>query len=362
MIVTYITNANDECNTRDSRPPKQGLSACGLIGHQLFFHQVVFCAALPDNTRMQVSSKVITGFKNVLLVDYLAARFPYFSAKKWAALVTNGRLTHNGQTATLATRVRQGDTIIYHMPDPEPPADWVVPIVYEDKWLLGVNKPAGLRVHSQGKFIAENLIYYLRYQHQPPFPDVNLVNRLDIHTSGVVVLAKDKQVLRQLSADFAAGQVTKTYLAVVHGQPAPPSGVIELPLARVPGTKTARQQVVGAGEGKTAVTHYQLLETLGADYALLQLHPQTGRTHQLRVHLAAIGHPIVGDGLYQLNDEDYLHWLRNGRSPQQMPLIQRQALHCAATQFTHPVSGHPCQLEASLADDMTQLIDKLSGN
>ncbi len=308
---------------------------------------------------MQVSSKVTTGFKNALIVDYLAARFSYFSVEEWGELVANGRLTHNGQTATLATRVRQGDTVSYHMPDPAPPADLVVPIVYEDEWLLGVSKPAGLRMHSQGKFITENLIYYLRYQHKPPFPKVDLVNRLDIHTSGVVVLAKDKQVLRQLSDDFAAGRVEKTYLAVVHGQPDSTSGMIELPLARVPDTKTARQQVVAAGEGKTAVTRYKLLETFGTDYALLQLQPKTGRTHQLRLHLAAVGHPIVGDGLYQMNDEDYLQWVRNGRSPDNMPLLQRQALHCAATQFTHPVTGEPCKLEAPLPDDMTQLIEKL---
>ncbi|MBE2225158.1 MAG: RluA family pseudouridine synthase, partial [Anaerolineae bacterium] len=264
---------------------------------------------------MEVSSKVTPGFQNALLVDYLSTRFTYFSPEKWRELVKNGRLTHNGIPCTTTTRVRQGDTIIYHMPDPEPPEGLHVPVVYEDDWLLGVSKPAGLRMHSQGKFVTENLIYYLRYQHEPLYPDVDLVNRLDTYTSGVVVLAKDKSVLRQLSADFGAGQVIKKYLAVVHGQPVPASGVIDLPLGKVPDTKTARQQVVAGGEGKTAVTHYHLHKTLGTDYALLELQPKTGRTHQLRVHLAAIGHPIVGDALYQMTDAAYLDWVQNGRSP-----------------------------------------------
>ena len=308
---------------------------------------------------MEVSSKVTSGFKNALLVDYLSTRFTYFSAKEWRDLVRNGRLTHNGRSCTTATRVRQGDIVTYHMPDPEPPEDLHVSIVHQDEWLLGVSKPAGLRMHSQGKFVTENLIYYLRYQHEPPFPEANLVNRLDTYTSGVVVLATDKDVLRQLSGNFATGQVEKTYLAVVRGQPKPADGVIDLPLGKVPGTKTARQQVMAAGEGKTAVTHYQLLEPLGTEYALLQLQPKTGRTHQLRAHLAAIGHPIVGDALYQMNDEAYLDWVQNGRSPSQMPLLQRQALHCAATQFTHPLTGELCTLEAPLPNDMVELIETL---
>ncbi|MFO7681304.1 MAG: RluA family pseudouridine synthase [Chloroflexota bacterium] len=312
--------------------------------------------ALADNTGMDVSSKVPAGFKNALLVDYLAARFSYFPAQTWAGLVENGRLSHNNRPCTLETRVRQGDLVTYHMPDPAPPENMDAPILYEDDWLLGVAKPAGLRMHSQGKFVTENLIYYLRYQHEPPYLEADLVNRLDTYTSGVVVLAKDKETLRQLSASFAAGQVEKTYLAVVDGQPEPAGGVIDLPLGGVAGTKTARQQVLRDGGGKTAVTHYHTLETLGPSHALLQLRPQTGRTHQLRVHLAAIGHPIVGDALYQMSDEDYLHWVQNGRSSSQMPLLQRQALHCAATQFIHPVTGKQCALEAPLPADMVDLI------
>ena len=299
------------------------------------------------------------GFKNALLVDYLSTRFTYFSAEQWEVLVENGRLTHNNQPATLETRVRQGDTVAYDMPDPDPPEDLDVSIVYEDEWLLGVNKPPNFRVHSKGRFVTENLIYYLRYQHVPAFPEADLVNRLDANTSGVVVLARDKETLRQMSDYFRTGQVAKTYLAVVVGQPEPANGVIDLPLGKVPGSKTARQQVMAEGEGKTAVTHYQTLETLGTNHALVQLQPKTGRTHQLRVHMAAIGHPLVGDALYQMNDEDFMAWLENGRSPSQLPHLQRQALHSSATQFLHPITGEICRMEAPLPEDMVQLIEIL---
>jgi len=308
---------------------------------------------------MEISSKVPTGFKNALIVDYLSARFTYFSAEKWAELVKNGRLSHNNQSCTLETRLRQGDTVTYNMPDPDPPEDLDVGIVYEDEWLLGVNKPPNFRVHSKGRFVTENLIYYLRYQHDPAFPEADLVNRLDANTSGVVVLARDKETLRQMSDYFRTGQVEKTYWAVVVGQPTPAKGVIELPLGKVPGSKTARQQVMDEGEGKTAVTHYQTIETLGADHALVQLQPKTGRTHQLRVHMAAIGHPLVGDALYQMDDAKFLHWVENGRSISQIPHLQRQALHSATTQFTHPVTGKTCIFSAPLPDDMVRLIEEL---
>lgn len=309
---------------------------------------------------MKRSSKVPAGFKDVLLVDYLAARFTYLPAATWRDWVTNGRLTRNGQRCGVTTRVQPGDMVTCNMPDFDPPSvNLDVGIIYEDDWLLAVNKPPGLRVHSQGKFVTANLIYYLRHQHEPPYPAAQLVNRLDADTSGVVVLAQDKAAARALGTLFSQHEVEKRYIALVQGQPQPASGIIDYPLRKVPGTKVARHEVAKEGAGKTAVTHYQTLETFGSAYALLQLQPVSGRTHQLRVHLAASGHPLVGDGLYQLDDAGFLDWVRNGRSSATIPLLQRQALHCAVTQFPHPVTGANCRLEAPLPSDMAQLIERL---
>ncbi|MCZ7673372.1 MAG: pseudouridine synthase [Chloroflexi bacterium] len=137
-------------------------------------------------------------------------------------------------------------------------------------------------------------------------------------------------------------------MAIVKGQPEPANGVIELPLEKVPAQKRRGSRWRKMVGGKRPLPRYQTLQSLGPDHALLQLQPQTGRTHQLRVHLAASGHPLVGDALYQMPDEAYLFWVQNGRSPSALPLLQRQALHCAATQFSHPITGEPCRLEAPL--------------
>lgn len=229
-------------------------------------------------------------------------------------------------------------------------------IIYEDKWLFAVNKPAGLRVHSSGKFVHANLIYHLRHLHQPPYPEANLVNRLDADTSGLVLLARDKVVLGQLMRQFAERQVVKEYLAVVTGRPCPANGIINLPIGPVKDARVPRFGI-NSLEGKPAVTHYRTIRHLSGHFTLLELKPETGRTHQLRVHLAAIGHPIAGDALYTMNDNNYLDWRLN---PGTLTSLQGQALHSHQLQFFHPVEQTVCTLTAPLAPDIVQFIKDVS--
>ena len=305
---------------------------------------------------MRVSSKVTAPFKQTAVSDYLAARFTYRTLAEWQALVAEGRVFCNDALCLPTTLVRQGDVVACELPDFTPPGvNFAYRILYEDAWLLGVDKPAGLRVHSQGKFVTANLIYQLRYVHQPPYPEAHLVNRLDAQTSGVVVLARETAVLRAMSQLFATGEVEKVYLAVVDGAPRPPAGVIDQPIGQTTGPLGVKRFGVMDG-GKTAVTHYQVRHTFG-DAALVELRPQTGRTHQLRVHLAAIGHPIIGDALYRMDDAAYLDWVERGVHAGQMARLARQALHCAATRFTHPVTGLPTTFTAPLPADIAALLD-----
>ncbi len=307
---------------------------------------------------MLVSSNVPVGFAPVTVAEYLAARFTYLPLREWEGLVTDGRITHNHSPATLTTHVSPGDVVACDLPDFAPPAvNLNYTIIYQDDWLLGVNKPPGLRVHSQGRFVTANLIYHLRHQRQPPYPEAHLVNRLDADTSGVVVLARDKATLAALARQFELGEVTKTYLAVVTGVPSTQAGVIDLPIGKVAG-EVMRHGVVDGG--KTAVTHYHVQQTFGDAYALLTLRPEHGRTHQLRVHCAALGHPIVGDALYSMDDAAYLAWRREGRHAGQMSLMARQALHCAQTEFLHPASGTAVRLKAPLPADMETLLANLN--
>ena len=153
-------------------------------------------------------------------------------------------------------------------------------IVYEDEWLLGINKPGNLRVHSRGMFSRANLIYHLRRVHVPPYPEASLINRLDADTSGVVLVARHKEALRLMAEQFRNQTVAKEYLAVVLGIPSEHEATISLPLGPVPGGKLKhRQGVREEGGGKTAVTRYRLQTSLGPGYALLRLQPETGNNN-----------------------------------------------------------------------------------
>ncbi len=305
---------------------------------------------------MQVSSKVPAPFNGVSVLEYLSTRFTYLSQDAWRQLLQEGQIFCNGAPCEATRQVAKNDVIGCELPDfqaPEVNLDYQ--IIYEDEWLLGISKPAGLRVHSSGKFVTANLIYHLRHLHQPAYPEANLVNRLDADTSGLVLLARDKEVHSQLAQQFVDGRVEKRYLAVVTGCPTPANGTIDLPIGPVQDAQVPRFGV-DVATGKPAVTHYKTIRKLGKNFSLLELRPETGRTHQLRVHLAAMGHPIAGDGLYTMNDADYLHWRQN---PPPQTTWQRQALHSHQLTFLHPVLQTSCTLTAPLAADIEWFIQML---
>jgi RluA family pseudouridine synthase len=306
---------------------------------------------------MNVSSKVPASFKGMSILEYLGTRFTYLSEKGWFVLVQEGRVFCNDVKCNVRMIVSQDDIIRCNMPDFKPPdVNFDYSIVYEDEWLLGVNKPAGLRVHSSGKFVNANLIYHLRHVRQPAYPDANLVNRLDTDTSGLVMLARDKTVLRHLERQFTEGTVDKCYLAVVTGRPTPAKGIISLPIGPIRETKVPRFGI-DHKQGKAAITHYTTIRELGNNFTLLELKPKSGRTHQLRVHMAAMGHPIAGDALYTMNDDEYLNWRR---TPRKQAILQRQALHSYNLRFLHPIFRTTYTLKAAIANDMENFIKGLT--
>jgi 23S rRNA pseudouridine1911/1915/1917 synthase len=322
---------------------------------------------------MIVSSKVTAVYHQKPLLDYLAGRFTYQTRDSWQARIEAGNVSCNGRSATPHQIVRQGDLIACDLPEPPLPStiDLNYQIVYEDAWLLAVNKPGNLRSHGNGPFIQANLVYQLRHNHTPPYPEATLINRLDKDSSGIVLLARDGDTLRDVQAQFAARTVEKTYLAVVHGVPDPARQEIDLPIGRLPSAEGVYRFGI-LPEGKPAQTVVELIRPLrqaqhsGAaqgglfppDYALVRLTPKTGRTHQLRVHLAALGHPIVGDRLYTLNDADFLAgFAEDGRSDD-APMA-RQALHCAETTIWHPQLKRPLSLTAPLAADIRAFLQTL---
>lgn len=303
---------------------------------------------------MIYSSKVPETCDEMEISSYLANRFTYLTQEMWSELVEDGRISCNGIRCQTTTIIRAGDNICCQLPEFEQPAvNFDYEIIYEDEWLLAVNKPPGLRVHSSGKFVNANLIYHLRHARQIPYPEINLINRLDADTSGIVLLAKKKEILPQMMRNFAENSVEKIYLAIVSGVPSPADGIVNLPIGRVADARVPRFTIDREG-GKRAVTHYRTISPLGTRFSLLELRPETGRTHQLRVHLSSIGHPIVGDALYTMNDPDYLDW-RINKTHSPFPL-KRQALHSHHLIFTHPVDQTPCRLTAPLPPDLTEFM------
>ncbi|MCB8979299.1 MAG: RluA family pseudouridine synthase [Ardenticatenaceae bacterium] len=306
---------------------------------------------------MIVSSKVTAVFHQKSLLDYLAGRFTYQPRDTWQARIEAGEVTCNGRSATPHQTVRQGDLIACELPEPPlPDINLDYQVVYADDWLLAVNKPGNLRSHGSGRFVQANLVYQLRHNHAPPYPEATLINRLDRDTSGVVLLARDTDTLREVQAQFATRTVEKTYLAVVDGIPAAAVQTIDRPIGRVPSAEGVYRFGV-VDDGKPAQTVVEVIRPFPPHHALVRLIPKTGRTHQLRVHLAAIGHPIAGDRLYTLSDADFLAWCED--KSRDGGLLARQALHCAATTIWHPQQKRPLILTAPLASDIRTFLQTL---
>jgi 23S rRNA pseudouridine1911/1915/1917 synthase len=300
---------------------------------------------------MKVQSPVPSPYHRAQLIDYLAGRFTYRSAEMWRGFIADGSVRVNGEMVSAETIVRQGDIVACDIADgKQPDANFDYAIVYEDQWLLGINKPRNLRVHARGRFVQANLIYHLRFEHDPPYPTATLINRLDAHTSGVLLLAKDTQTLRAVQAQFRESNVRKEYLAIVEGVPDSAGGTIALPIGKIADSKPTRFWVSDIVKPRDAVTRYRVEQHLADNRALVRLWPQTGRTHQLRVHMAAIGHPIVGDWLYE----------NAPQPPDPDRTYLQHLLHCALTEFLHPWTQNRCIITASVPQDMLVLQDEVT--
>lgn len=308
---------------------------------------------------MIISSKVPANFHGFTLLEYLSQRFSYLTKDEWQQRITEQKITCNKHPVECSTLINKGDLITYDMPSfKEPPANFNYSIIYEDQWLLGINKPPNLLVHHSGKSFTSNLIYQLRYKHHPQYPNVDIINRLDRETSGVVLVARNKTTLREMNKMLAQGNITKEYTALVHGIPKSPKGTITLPIGKEQATKISFRHCVYGTKAKSATTHYQIIQIINQELTLLHLRPITGRTHQIRVHCKAIGHSIVGDKLYNMNDDEFIHWQKTGIINQEKVIFSRQALHCHGCTFLHPHLKQIISIQAPLAHDIASFISE----
>jgi 23S rRNA pseudouridine1911/1915/1917 synthase len=276
-------------------------------------------------------------------------------------LIDDGRVLLNGRSAKPASAVDAGDRIEVDEPPPRPlditPEDIPLRILFEDPELLVVDKPPGLVIHPAAGNRSGTLVNAL-LQHCDDLSGIGgaerpgIVHRLDKDTSGLLVVAKSERAHLRLSLAFRRREVDKHYLAVCFGLPADTEGVVEGPIGRHP---TERKKMAVVATGRQARTLYRVVEPL-AGTALVDCRPVTGRTHQIRVHMAHVGHALVGDPLYSGRQWRNLGEVRHQHACRDFP---RQALHAWRLAFVHPITGERVQFEAEPPADFRDLVGAL---
>lgn len=279
---------------------------------------------------------------------FVAAKHPALSRTQAQRLIDGGHVIVNGRPARSGLKLTIGDRVRVTIPSPPPsplePEALPLKIIYEDADLLVIDKPPGLTVHPApghptGTLINAILAHYPRLAEISDSLRPGIVHRLDKDTSGLMLVAKNTAAQLNLVEQFRARTVKKTYLALVRGKLKPETGIIEAAIGR---SSADRKRMAVVKEGHEARTRYQVIKYLDG-YTLLEVMPETGRTHQIRVHLAAIGYPIVGDAVYGVKS----------------PYLSRQFLHAHKLSFKLPSSGNQVEFKSELPEDLVRALREI---
>jgi 23S rRNA pseudouridine1911/1915/1917 synthase len=302
------------------------------------------------------------------LDSFLSAQIPELSRSRIQKAIRSGDVSVDGSIALKsAGKVREGERIELSFSPPRPleivPEAIPLDIVYEDDHLLVVNKAPGMVVHPAPGHGTGTLVHALA-AHCANLSGIGgvlrpgIVHRLDAGTSGLLVVAKDDETHIALSRALMAREVTRVYCAIVWGQMPQPTGVIDMPIGRSPADRK-KMAVVSEG-GKEARTTYYVVDTFGA-FQYIRLRLGTGRTHQIRVHLSRVGHPVLGDPVYGGRRERRggLRGKAAATADKILAMIDRQALHAAELSFVHPATGERVTFTAPVPDDFRAVLDFL---
>jgi 23S rRNA pseudouridine1911/1915/1917 synthase len=291
----------------------------------------------------------------------LADAAPTISRERLKTLIRSGAVETSGKPLRdPATKVRGDESFRVEVPEPAPaqnePQDIPLTVVFEDEHLLVVDKPAGLVVHPAAGNLDGTLVNALLHHCGGSLSGIGgvarpgIVHRIDKDTSGLLVVAKTDVAHEGLAKQFAAHSIDRRYLAIVTGVPKTSEGTVDAPLARS-STNRKKIAIVEGSRGKRAVTHWKRLQVL-KDAALVECRLETGRTHQVRVHMASLGHPLVGDPVYGRSGKTHGKVLKELQ-------FHRQALHATELGFIHPVTKHRLSFASPMPPDMQELFNAL---
>nr|WP_295374810.1 RluA family pseudouridine synthase [uncultured Sphingosinicella sp.] len=309
-----------------------------------------------------ISATIAVEAAGLRLDRALAAALPAISRERLKTLISSGEVVDEAGSAVRdpSAKARPGEYRV-HLQPPKPldnaAQDIALDVVFEDEHLIVIDKPAGLVVHPAAGNHDGTLVNALLHHCAGRLSGIGgvarpgIVHRIDKDTSGLMVAAKTDAAHEGLSAQFARHSIDRRYQAIVTGIPNPPSGTVDAPLGRS-STNRQKMAIVAEGRGKRAVTHFRLLAPLRAS-ALIECRLETGRTHQVRVHMTSLGHPLLGDPVYgrgKITHRELLNQLD----------FKRQALHAASLGFKHPVTNAELSFESALPSDMQELFRALT--
>ena len=304
--------------------------------------------------------------ENLRLDLFLASRFSETSRSAIQRAISGGDITVNGKTVKPSHRLRTGEEITGEIPAAPVidavPEDIPLDIVYEDEDIIVVNKPAGMVTHpgagATSGTLANGLVYYLnQIGRQPPrrggASRPGIVHRLDVGTSGLIVVAKTDRAHLNLAEQFESRSVMKSYAAMVYGLVKEDSGKVEAPIGRDPRN---RVKMAVTNDGRQAMTLYRVVERFD-EFTLLDVEIKTGRTHQIRVHLAHIRHPVVADSTYGAGRANSI---KSAKLRAAVARLDRPFLHAARLGFAHPVTGERMEFTAPLPPELRAFLEQVS--
>lgn len=297
-------------------------------------------------------SYIVEGESSSRIDAYLAGILEGVSRSYIQKLVKEEKILVNGKTVKSNYKVAAGDEVEVEIPEPEPlailPEKMDLDIVYEDADVILINKPKGMVVHPAAGHYEHTLVNGLLYHCQGQLSGINgvmrpgIVHRIDMDTTGILIVCKNDMAHNAISEQLKVHSITRKYQAIVHGRISEEEGMVDAPIGRHPVDR--KKMSINYKNGKEAVTHYRVLKRFSR-YTHIECQLETGRTHQIRVHMASIGHPLLGDALY---------------GPSKCPYaLCGQTLHAGVLGFIHPRTGAYMEFTAPLPEYFTELLEKL---